>query len=152
MSTYLLYIVWIYTILLLAGEVDRLVSPPFMEKIQGGALKGIPWIAAPGAGLFLPGAGQLINAQPIKAVTTLVLAVLLMYRVIPRPWQMQTLNTFEMLYPWYGVAFFDALAVAVWQNVKARREERRQFKLRTEATARVCDMAEFLNRRQAKGH
>jgi|GEM_PF-5305948 len=139
--TYLLYTLWFVVLLWVAAEVDRLLVcrfwPGMFAELRAMGL----WFLPPVVSALLPGGGQLLNGQAVKAL--LCLAWPLVLGLIPRPWQMVRLATWELLIVWYPLVLLDALVTGMINRVG------RRHAARVEQAPTRNDLTDFLARRQA---
>jgi TM2 domain-containing membrane protein YozV len=144
MVSYLLYALWLLSLLLLVGEIDRIERYGGRRRLtRFWAETGSPtvWFVPAVASLVLPGAGQLLNQQPLKAL--LAFGWPLIVNMLPRPWQFLALPTYVLLIPWYLVVAADALWVAIWRQ----RESRRPDAAAATAKSRQDQLTSYLSRR-----
>ncbi|MFZ5815543.1 MAG: hypothetical protein ACOY93_09620 [Bacillota bacterium] len=109
--TYLLFGIWIASLLLVAGELDRLLYGPLARRWRI-RFPEVHWLTAGLLSACLPGLGQLLNGQLFKALFLLIWPFLIIWgSPVPRPWQLTGLKTGWLLFPWWLIAIADALLV-----------------------------------------
>ncbi len=121
--TYLVYCAWIISLLFLAGEVDGLVRRWLGRRYEQGLTAPFPWYVPPFVSMAVPGAGQFLNRQPVKALLVFLWPVLVGFSIFPRPWQTLMMSTRAILAPWYVLMVLDALIVGIIRHRESRREE-----------------------------
>lgn len=145
--TYFVYAVWFLSLLLVAGELDhrfsRHLSHRFMPEISASAV----WYLPPSVSFILPGAGQFLNGQIIKALVAFTWPITV--GLLPRPWQFLMVKTWIMLVPWYIIVVLDALLVGV---MTFRRQLREEHAHREEQRGKVDSLGDYLTRRRATNH
>jgi membrane protein implicated in regulation of membrane protease activity len=142
--TYLLYGLWILSLILIAGELDRLISQRIVRRFNLNVPEVGRWIPLI-TSLVLPGVGQFLNGQPIKALFVLTWPFLAAFKApVPPPWQMVMTKTYELLLPWYLLTVLDALIVALILN---RRRTERLAEVRRYEQDRSDKVVKFLSRR-----
>jgi len=143
--TYLLYGLWIVALMLVAGELDRIISQRIFKRYDLAVPQVGPWIPLITSSV-LPGVGQFLNGQPIKALFVLMWPFMVAFKApVPPPWQMVMTKTTELLFPWYLITLLDAVVVALIlnrQGSERRENERRQEQNRNDNVVR------FWNRRK----
>lgn len=143
--TFLLYIAWFASLLLVAGEIDRVLSHRFVERVLPELSNFSVWFLPPAGSAFLPGAGQVLNGQPLKGL--LALSWPIAVGLIPRPWQFLMLHTYVLLAPWWVIVVLDALVVGLIRHRQLSLAERPDRDRKARETA---DLSEFLNRRASQ--
>lgn len=144
--TYLVYAGWTLTLILLAGELDRLFSAWLLRRFRL-PVPDVHWAITAFIALLVPGSGQFLNGQPIKAAFVLAWPLLIMFRSpIPPPWQMLLLNTGALLAPWWLCAWLDATLTG-WLVWRARHGPDREGRALA-GRSRQDQMADFLDRRK----
>ena len=147
--SFLIYCLWMISLLVVTGELDRIARERFPNQLQWQWLHTLPWYIAPFISMLLPGSGQFMNRQPIKGTLLLLWPILSGFGFFPRPWQLLQFNFLLMSIPWYLLAFADALVVAVISYYLRRRGERRvEAREYAESAAQVQSMSDFLERRK----
>lgn len=147
--TYIVYLLWMISLLLLLGELDRIAREKFPNHLQWPWLTSLPWYVAPFISVLLPGSGQFMNRQPIKGTVMLLWPVLSGLSFFPRPWQLMQFNFFMMWAPWYLLALLDALLFALVGYVIRRRIERQtEAREIAESAAQVKSVTDYLERRK----
>ncbi|HYG59105.1 MAG TPA: hypothetical protein VD902_13675 [Symbiobacteriaceae bacterium] len=143
--TYLVYAAWFLSLLWVLGELDRLISSRFLNRYMPEMLSGSlnVWFVPPLISLVLPGAGQFLNRQPLKALLCFSWPVWAHYLY---PWQLSHLSLWQMVMPWYIIVVVDAVCVALILRLRDMASER-EFQRQARATA--VDLSEFLDRRKA---
>lgn len=140
--TYLAYTAWIISLLLVAGEIDRLLTRRFLEKVFPELQNISIWFLPPAVSMILPGAGQFMNGQPLKALLSLTWPFLIY--LIPTPFQFVNLITWTKLVPWYWVVVMDALVCSLLASRVRRQTADRVDMASLEAAQNLSD---FLSRR-----
>lgn len=147
--TFLLFVAWIAVLVLLAGELDNLVSHKLFARFKL-TIPEVSWWIPPATTAGLPGFGQFLNGQPIKALfiflwpfATAIGAPIL------KPWQLILVKTGFFLFPWWIVAIADALVVSILLG-RRRQQVYRKAVADSDIESRSVDMADYLERRQRK--
>lgn len=144
--TYLVYTGWTMTLILLAGELDHLLSSRLLRRFRL-PVPDVHWAVTSFIALLVPGSGQFLNGQPIKAAFVLAWPLLIMFRSpVPPPWQMLLLKTGALLAPWWFCTWLDA-AVYSWLVWRARHRRDGEGDEPGDR-ARQEQMADFLARRK----
>lgn len=144
--TYLIYTGWTLSLILLVGEVDRIFSSWLLRRFRL-PVPDIHWAVTSFIALLVPGSGQFLNGQPIKAAFVLAWPLLIMFRSpVPPPWQMLLLKTGALLAPWWFCTWLDA-TVTGWLVWRARHSQGGDGDGPAES-ARQQQIAEFLARRK----
>lgn len=119
--TYAIYALWFLSLLLVAGELDRLFSVRFTQKVMPELSSSSIWFLPPLVSLVLPGSGQFLNNQLIKALAAFTWPIVV--GLLPRPWQFLMLKTWYILIPWYFIVALDALVTGVLLHRRQLQEE-----------------------------
>jgi hypothetical protein len=106
-----MYVLWCITLYLAAAELDRQIGWKVSDRWLPGIAGPYPWYAPPAASLALPGAGQLLNRQPVKAAAGLLGAIAI--AAVPRPPQLVAVGLAWLMLPWYIIVVADALVFGV---------------------------------------
>lgn len=145
--TYLLFTLWIISLLLVAGELDGLISRSLMSRLRV-TMPDVHWGVAFIGSAAVPGLGQFVNGQPIKAAFVFAWPFLTMFGApIPRPWQLLGLKTMAYLLPWYVLQVLDALIVGELAEIRHRRSSGGTA-APIEGAKRAAAMADYLARRK----
>lgn len=140
-----MYGLWILSMILIAGELDRIISRRIVRRFDLTMPQVGPWVPLITSSM-LPGVGQFLNGQPIKALFVLTWPFMVAFKApVPPPWQMVMTKTHELLFPWYLLAVLDALIVALMLN---RRRTERPAEERRHEQDRSDKVVEFLSRRR----
>ncbi|HWI63746.1 MAG TPA: hypothetical protein VNT75_18070 [Symbiobacteriaceae bacterium] len=143
--TYVIYALWFLSLLGVAGELDRRWGRWLCERILPELTTGHVWFLPPAVSVAVPGAGQLLNGQPVKALLCFLWPFIM--TAIPRPWQFVGLKLWWMAAPWYAAVFLDALIVGLARFRSRRACERED--LRSGAQA-AHDLHAFLTLRSER--
>lgn len=147
--TYLVYGLWLLSIFWIAGEIDRHLHERYGMLLDRELPSGSSWLLSGFASLLLPGAGQFLNRQPVKAAFVLAWPFLMLLIKFPRPWQMLQFSSYALLLPWWLLAVGDALAVGLIIHYRQRWLLAREAKSLRESD-HVRNMDSFLERRKMK--
>lgn len=147
--TYLLFTLWILSLILVAGQLDTLVSHRIFSRFKL-PLPEVSWWIPPVTTALLPGFGQFLNGQPLKALFIFLWPfATAIGSPIFKPWQLILVKTPFYLFSWWLLAISDAAVV----GTLAHRKRLRSYREDPETAgieARSVDMADFLNRRKRK--
>lgn len=144
--TFLLYSLWILSLFWIAGEIDRLLIRRFARRMDAELPSSDIWFLPPIVAFALPGAGQFLNRQLVKALLIVSWPFLLLLTGVHRPWQMLQFNTYNMLLPWYLLSVIDAMAIALIIHVQRKRQaDRESREANNQSSDR--DLTRFLERR-----
>lgn len=145
--TYVLYAAWILALVLTVGELDHLIARRLMQRFRLTLPEG-HWLTAGFLSAMLPGLGQFLNGEPLKALFLIVWPFATLYGwPVPRPWQLLALKTGWILLPWWAVAVGDALVVGF---LNQRWREREQQASRQEQASNTIDYYSYLSERQKR--
>jgi len=142
--TYLVFGFWFLSLLWVMGELDRLFSSRFLNRFMPEMTNSSLniWFIPPLISMVVPGSGQFINRQPLKALFVFTWPVWAHYL---RPLQLSPLKMWYIILPWYVLIFVDALCTALLNRLRDHREEREFSK---QAQANVADLSDYLERRR----
>lgn len=144
--TYLLYGFWLLSMVLAVGELDNLVSRRILQRLKL-AFPETHWLTSSFLSIMLPGLGQFLNAQPLKALMLFAWPFLTLWGYpVPRPWALWGLKSGWMLLPWWLIAIGDALVVG-WLRQRQQRLEPAQ---RSDLPSNTIDYDTFLEKRQKR--
>ncbi len=147
--TYLLFTLWIVSLALVAGELDNLISHRIFARFKLPTIE-VTWWIPPLTTALLPGFGQFLNGQPIKALFFFLWPfVTAIGAPVFKPWQLIAVKTPFYLFSWWLVAMADALIVASLAFRHRARKDREDV-MNSGVEARSVDMADFLSRRKRK--
>lgn len=145
--TYLLYAAWILSMVLAIGELDNLVARRILQWLKF-PFPEVDWKISTFLSPFLPGLGQFLNGQPLKALFVAAWPFISLYNwPVPRPWPLWGLKTGLMLLPWWLIAIADALIVG-W--IRQRRQTAEQMAPREGLPANTVDYYAYLQKRQKR--
>jgi len=119
--TYLVYALWFLSLLAVAGELDRRWGRRFSDRVLPELAISHIWFLPPAASMVVPGSGQLLNGQPIKALFCFLWPFTI--TAIPRPWQMVALKLWWLAAPWYVFVILDALIYSLMRHRDRHRHE-----------------------------
>lgn len=146
--TYLVYTAWILSLVLAVGELDNLAARRIMQRL-GLHFPDAHWLTSGFLTAFLPGLGQFLNGQPLKAIFLISWPFLTLWGwPVPRPWQMLALKSGWLLLPWWVIAIGDALLVGWIASRQQLREQ--QAPRQGERPANTVDYYSYLAARQNK--
>jgi hypothetical protein len=140
--TFLVYIAWYASLLLLAGELDRRFTRRLTERVIPELSAFSLWFMPAVGSAVLPGAGQFLNSQPLKALVAFSWPIL--FGMIPRAWQFLMIHTYVLLIPWWITVVLDALIVGVLRH---RRMIRDEAPAGDGKVRKAADLSDFLSRR-----
>lgn len=106
--TYLIYCLWVFLLLQVCGEVDRLLRRRFTRWYES-AFPTVSWYLPPVSSALIPGSGQFLNGQLLKGTLAILWPLFVGFSFFPRPWQMLQLRLGPLLLPWYTLVVLDAL-------------------------------------------
>lgn len=109
--TYFMYVLWCITLYMAAAELDKYVGWEICDRWLSGIAGPYPWYMPAAAALALPGAGQLLNRQPVKAAVALLGAIAI--AAAPRPPQLVAVALVWLMLPWYSMVVVDALVYGI---------------------------------------
>jgi hypothetical protein len=144
--TFLLYSLWLLSLFWVAGEIDRLLVKRFARQMESELPSSDIWFLPPIVAFALPGAGQFLNRELVKALLIISWPFLLLLTGVPRPWQMLRFNTYNMLLPWYLLSVIDALAVALVIHYQRKRQVDQESQEANKQNSDQ-DLTRFLERR-----
>ncbi|MFZ5827398.1 MAG: hypothetical protein ACOY94_24115 [Bacillota bacterium] len=145
--TYLIYTAWILALVLTVGELDNLISRRLMQRFRLTLPEG-HWLTSGFLSAMLPGLGQFLNSQPLKAIFIISWPFLTMWGwPVPRPWQLLALKTGWILLPWWAAAVADAIVVGF---LTQRSREREQQAPRQGQVSNTVDYFSYLSNRQKR--
>lgn len=146
--TYVLYAAWILAMVLAAGELDSLVAGRLFRRF-GLHFPESHWLVSSFLTIMIPGLGQFVNGQPLKALFLILWPFLTLFgSPIPRPWPLLALKTGWVLLPWWLIAVGDAFVVG-WIQHRRLVRERKESGQETRASHAV-DMYAYLSQRQKR--
>ncbi len=142
--TYLLYSLWILSLILVVSELDSLVARRVMDRLRV-AVPESHWLLAVFASAVLPGVGQFLNGQVLKAFFFLIWPFLSLFGApVPRPWQMLALKTGWLLLPWWLLAIGDALVSGLIRHGRQHLANKRAL-----AASNTTDLYAYLDRKRS---
>lgn len=142
--TYLFYCLWILSLVLVISELDSLIARRLLDKMQS-PIPEAHWGFAVFASFLIPGVGQFLNGQVLKAFFFLTWPFLTLWGApIPRPWQMLAIKSPWLLLPWWLLAILDALVVGL---IRQRRD--RIALKQSLASANTADFYSYLERKRS---
>lgn len=147
--TFLLYSLWLLSLFWVAGEIDRWLTKRFARRMDAELPSSDIWFLPSIVALALPGAGQFLNRQLVKALLIVSWPFLLLLTGVPRPWQMLRFNTYNMLLPWYLLSVLDATAIALIIHFQRKREAERENQAANSQDTNQ-DLTSFLENRTKK--
>lgn len=142
--TYAMYTLWFVSLLLVAGELDRQFTSRFSHRFLPELNSSSVWFLPPLVSFVLPGAGQFLNNQLLKALVCFTWPITV--GLLPRPWQFLMLKTWYILIPWYFVVALDALVNGVLVH---RRQLKEESAGTVESQAQQGSLDDFFTRRRA---
>jgi hypothetical protein len=145
--TYLAYGLWFLSLLWVAAEVDRLYTDKLAERWVPELAAANVWFLPPVISMVLPGAGQFLNNQLLKALLCFSWPILVASSYKLWPLQFKALHSWELFLPWYLVMVLDALVVGVVRHRRANQEDAELAALQADTRN---DLTDFLARRQAR--
>lgn len=119
--TYLAYSAWILSLVLVVGELDNLIARRLFRRL-GLSFPETSWLMAMFLSWILPGLGQFLNGQPLKAAFLMTWPFLTLYGTFV-PWALWGLKTGWLLVPWWLIAIGDGLVVGYLRQRKQRAEQ-----------------------------